>query len=143
MPPAWGGASECDMDIERLREYCLSLGDVAEKMPFGKFAARFDSILVFYVAGHMFCMTDIDDFRSVTVRSTPEELALLLERRSALSKPLNLSARYWVQVDFGGDIPESEIYGLIARSYEIVKAKYTPRSRRPHPGSISSIDKPT
>lgn len=118
------------MDIERFREYCLSLGEVEEKMPFGKFAARYDSILAFYVRGHMFCLTDVDDFTSVTVRSTPDELARLLETHSALSKPLNLSARYWVQVDFGGDISEACTYGLVSRSYEIVKAKYTPRSRR-------------
>lgn len=44
------------MDIEEFRKYCLSLGDVSEKMPFGKFAARYDSILAFYVYGHMFCL---------------------------------------------------------------------------------------
>ena len=37
------------MNIEEFREYCLSLGEVKEKMPFGKFAQRFDSLLVFYV----------------------------------------------------------------------------------------------
>lgn len=132
------------MDIVDFREYCLSLGDVEEKMPFGKFAARYDSILAFYVCGHMFCLTDVDDFTSVTVRSTPDELARLIESRSALSKPLNLSARYWVQVDFGGDISEAEIRDLVARSYETVKAKYTPRPRRrSQSASISSIDKPT
>jgi len=60
------------MDIEEFRKYCLSLGDVSEKMPFGKFAARYDSILAFYVYGHMFCFIDIDNFTFVNVYKTRE-----------------------------------------------------------------------
>lgn len=62
------------MNIEDFRKYCLSLEDVTEKTPFGKFARRFDSILVFYVLGHMFCFVDMDNFSSVTVKSTPDEI---------------------------------------------------------------------
>lgn len=62
------------MNIEEFREYCLSMEGVTEKTPFGKFARRYDSILVFYVLDHMFCFVDIDDFSSVTVKSTPDEI---------------------------------------------------------------------
>ena len=62
------------MNVEELREYCLSLGDVEEKIPFGKFARRYDSTLVFYVKGHMFCMFDLDDFTWVAMRSTDDEM---------------------------------------------------------------------
>ena len=51
------------MDIERFREYCLSMEGVTEKTPFGKFAARFDSIFVFYVCYHMFWMLDMDNYQ--------------------------------------------------------------------------------
>lgn len=37
------------MDLTGLRDYCLSMDGVTEKTPFGRFARRFDSILVFYV----------------------------------------------------------------------------------------------
>lgn len=50
------------MNIEELRDYCLSMECVTEKTPFGKFARRFDSPLVFYVLGHMFCTADMGDF---------------------------------------------------------------------------------
>ena len=61
------------MDIEQFRNYCLSFEGVTEKTPFGKFAPRFSSVLVFYVCGHMFCMTDIDDFHYAVVKNTPEK----------------------------------------------------------------------
>jgi len=113
------------MNIEELREYCLSLGEVEEKMPFGKFARRYDSVLVFYVMGHMFCMTDIEDFGYVDVKSTPAELEALKSEHASLSAPLNKAMKDWVTLHLDGDIPDSKVYALIKRSYEIIKDKYT------------------
>lgn len=42
------------MDLIEYIDYCLSLGEVTENIPFAKFAKRYDSVLVFYVHGHMF-----------------------------------------------------------------------------------------
>lgn len=118
------------MDLVEFRDYCLSLGDVEEKTPFGKFARRFDSILVFYVEGHMFCLLDINNFVSVNVRSAPDEVERLKMTYEAISKPSNLSERYWVQVSFGEDIPDKEIYELVEKSFHIVKAKYAKKNGR-------------
>ncbi len=113
------------MDIEELRSFCLSLGDVTEKMPFGRFAARYGSILVFYVCNHMFCMFDVDDFTSITVRSTPEEMGMLKDKYNSVEQPLNPAMKYWIQLDFAGDIPTDEIFRQIRRAYEIIADKYT------------------
>lgn len=118
------------MDLIEFREYCLALGEVEEKTPFGKFARRFDSILVFYVTGHMFCLLDINNFTAVNVKSTPEEVERLKMTYEAVSKPVNLSEKYWIQIGFGGDIPDKEIYELVEKSFQIVKAKYTKNSKR-------------
>lgn len=115
------------MNIEELRDYCLSLGEVVEKTPFGKFAARFDSILVFYVCDHMFCMVDIDEFTYVVVKNTPAKILELHETRGAVEAMPNMSPKYWIQINLGGDVSDVEIFSLIAQSYEIVKAKYTKR----------------
>lgn len=117
------------MDIVEFREYCLSLGDVEEKTPFGKFAARYDSILVFYVCGHMFCMLDMDDFTSVSVKAHPEDVFRLREEYNAAVKPFNLSEKHWLQLNFGGDLPDSKIRQQVKDSYEIVRAKYSKRKR--------------
>lgn len=117
------------MDIEAFREYCLSMEGVTEKMPFGKFARRYDSILVFYVMGHMFCFVDIDNFSFVDIKSTPEGVEDIMMRHSSVSKPLNQSMKHWIQLEFDGDIPENEILDLVRRAYEIVKEKYS-KARR-------------
>ncbi|MBO4942119.1 MAG: MmcQ/YjbR family DNA-binding protein [Muribaculaceae bacterium] len=113
------------MDIDEFRNYCISLEGVREKTPFGKFAARYDSILVFYILDHMFCLVDMDNFTSVTVKSTPDEIEEIRMNHSSVSDPLNLSLRYWIQLNLNGDIPDRKIYSLVKRSYDIVKTKYT------------------
>lgn len=118
------------MDIERFREYCLSMDGVTEKTPFGKFANRYNSILVFYILDHMFCLVDMDDFTSVTVKAAPDEIEEIRMRHSSVSKPVNLSERHWIQLNFRGDIPDREIYAFVKRSYDIVKAKYTLKRRK-------------
>ncbi len=113
------------MDIEDFREYCLRMDGVTEKTPFGKFARRFDSILVFYVLDHMFCLLDMDDFTSVTVKSTPDEINDIKTCYFSAVKPTNLHERHWIQLNFNGDIPDPRIYAMVTWAYEIIKAKYT------------------
>ncbi len=119
------------MNIEDFRDYCLSLdNDVIEKTPFGKFAARYDSILVFYTVGHMFCVVDIDNFNSVNVKAAPDEIDRIKLAYSSVSKPLNLSERHWIQLDFNGDIPDSEIYRLVKNSFDTVRKQHAPKIKK-------------
>ncbi len=115
------------MNIEEMRDLCLSLGEVTEKCPFGRFAARYDSILAFYVEGHMFCFFDIDDFSYVDVRSTPEAIAEMRERYTSVGHPLNRSLRYWIEVRPGGDMGDAAICDLVRRAYTLVRDKYRRR----------------
>lgn len=118
------------MNIEEFREYCLSMEGVTEKTPFGKFARRYDSILVFYVLDHMFCFVDIDDISSVTVKSTPDEIEEIRMNYSSVSTPLNQSLRHWIQLDLNSDVPDREVYTIVKRAYDIVKTKYSPKRKR-------------
>lgn len=113
------------MNIEDFSEYCLSFEGVTEKTPFGKFAARYNSVLVFYVCDHMFCIVDMDDFTYAVVKNTSEKIAELHETRNACERMRNMSAKYWIQLNFGGDITDSEILGFVKESYIIVRTKYT------------------
>lgn len=108
----------------------MSMDGVTEKTPFGKFARRYESILVFYVLDHMFCFADMDDFCSVTLKAEPEEIEALRASRTSVSDPLNSSLRHWIQLDLGGDVSDSEVLGLVAKAYDIVKAKYSGGKRK-------------
>lgn len=117
-----------ELNIEDFRSYCLALGDIEEKMPFGRFAARFDSLLVFYVLGHMFCMVDVDDFTYVNVKSTRGTIAELKAKYSGIGEPVNKAMRDWVSLPLDGEMPESEILALVKVAFGIVRDKYAASS---------------
>ena len=117
------------MDLIEFRDYCLSLGDIDEKTPFGKFSKRYDSVLVFYVSGHMFCIIDMDDFTYVDIPLSAERIAYLRETYASVSTPLNRGLRYWIQINFDGDIPDDIIYKSVREACDSIKAKYTHKSK--------------
>ncbi|MBD5184831.1 MAG: MmcQ/YjbR family DNA-binding protein [Bacteroidales bacterium] len=101
-----------------------------EKTPFAKFAPRFNSTIVFYVLGHMFCMADMEDFTSVSFRSTPEDIVKITERYSAVAPPVNKAMKLWIRINLNEDMQDKEIYSYVKRSYEIVKDKYTKKGKK-------------
>ncbi len=55
------------MNIEEIREYCISKPEVTESLPFN------DTALVFKVAGKMFALLDLfEDSRGITLKCDPE-----------------------------------------------------------------------
>ena len=116
--------------LEEFREFCLNLGSVTEKMPFGKFAKRYESILAFYIFGHMFCFIDVDNFTWVNVKSTPSEVADIREKYISVGNPINQNFRHWIQLEFNGDIHDAELYRIVRRAFDIVSEKYSKNSRK-------------
>lgn len=111
------------MNIEAFREYCLSLGDVEEKLPFAKMAGG-DSVLAFYVNGHTFCYCNIEEFKTVIVKCQSERICELTESVKGICPPDNhFNPKYWIGLDVL--VVETEILKeLVANSYDIVKSKY-------------------
>lgn len=117
------------MNVETLHDYCLSIAeDVVEKLPFAKFKGG-ETVLVFYVCGHMFCYFDIETFDQVVVKANPDDILTWRESEEGFSDPPHMSAKHWVGLDtrIVGDARMKE---LIAGSYRIVKDKYTPKDKR-------------
>ncbi len=116
------------INVEDLRDYCLSLGDdVEEKMPFGKFNAA-SEVLVFYVCGHMFCYYDLAHFTVVTVKCHPDRIDELRAQEAGVIFPYNMNPRHWIGLEVE-TINVTLALELIKNSYNIVKAKY---SHSPH-----------
>ena len=87
------------MDIEELRNYCLTLSpEVEEKFPFQQFKAAKD-VLAFYIGGHIFCYFDINDLTHVTVKCPKEKVMELIERYDYIDHPYNGNAKYWIGID--------------------------------------------
>ena len=110
-------------DIETYRDFCLSLGaDVVEKMPFAAFPHG-ESVLVFYVHGHMFAFFDCDDYGIVTLKCQPDRIEELKACYDCIGKPSNLSPKHWIGID-ARTAPSDLLRELTRNSYLIVRGKY-------------------
>lgn len=107
------------MNIEELREYCLTLKGVTEEFPFG------ESVLVFKVAGKMFCLTDLESKLSIAVKNDPERNIELREEFSAIKPGYHMNKKHWNTVEIDGTISDDMLKNLIDESYDLVVMKLT------------------
>jgi predicted DNA-binding protein (MmcQ/YjbR family) len=104
------------MNIEELRQFCLSLKGVEEKMPFD------DKTLVFSVKGKMFCGTDISTFELINVKCNPEEAILLREKYEEVIPGYYMNKTHWNSIKTNGTISNVLIEKWISDSYKLVVA---------------------
>ena len=115
------------MNIEEFRDFCLSLDEVEEKMPFAKMPGG-DSLLVFYVSGHTFCYCDLNDFR-VVVKCQTERIPELLATAEGVEPPdSHFNTKYWIGINLQ-TIDTELLKELTRNSFEIVKGKYTKKRK--------------
>ena len=110
------------MNLEEFREFCLSLGEVEEKLPFAKMPGG-DTLLVFYVSGHTFCYCDLPEFTGV-VKCQTDRIAELLGTANGVEPPDNhFNPKYWIGINLQ-TIDNELLQELTRNSFEIVKGKY-------------------
>lgn len=105
------------MNLEKIREYCLSLPHATEEVLWQK-------DLVFKIGGKMFAVIALDPAAShvMSFKCTPDEFADLVEREGI--DPAPYVARYhWVAIARFNALPRAELKRLIRDSYEMVIAK--------------------
>lgn len=105
------------MNIEELREYCISLKGVTEDFPFD------EETLVFKVAGKMFCLTSLDGPLSVNLKNEPEKNIELREQYSSIKPGYHMSKIHWNTLEIDGSLPDDLVKTLIDESYDLVVMK--------------------
>jgi predicted DNA-binding protein (MmcQ/YjbR family) len=105
------------MNIEELREFCLSLPGTTEHFPFD------ESTLVFKVNGRMFALTDLVDPLAVAVKCDPELALELRERYPAVKPGYHMNKKHWNTVSIDGTIPDRLIREWIETSYSLNEKK--------------------
>ena len=113
------------MDIVTFREYCLSLPEVEETLPFD------DDTLVYKVAGRIFAMVSLRAPDHFAVKCHPDRALLLRDRYSEITPAFHLNKRHWNDVSIVGELAESALRAEIRHSYfAVVRQNVTPRRRR-------------
>lgn len=104
------------MNIEELREYCLSKAGVTEGLPFG------EDTLVFKVMDKMFALTGLDQEETkVNLKCDPEYALELRSMYPAGVLPgYHMNKKHWNTVHCESDVPDKMLMSLIDHSYELV-----------------------
>jgi predicted DNA-binding protein (MmcQ/YjbR family) len=104
------------MDIEWVRQHCLSFTGATEQIQWG-------SDLVFKVGGKMFAVTPLEPARIwLSCKCNPEEFAELVERPGIIPAPY-LARAYWVAIETESALPRAEVQRLLRQAHELVLAK--------------------
>ena len=105
------------MNIEKLREYCLSKKGVSESFPFD------DVTLVFKVNGKMFALVNLDGDLSINLKCDPEKAIELREHYSSVLPGYHMDKKHWNTVMIDGSVPDKLICDWIDSSYLLVSSK--------------------
>jgi predicted DNA-binding protein (MmcQ/YjbR family) len=112
------------MNVETLRQLCLSVPGAEESLPFGQ------ETLVYKVMGKMFALIPLDtDTCSVSVKCDPEKAIDLRERYEAVTGARHFNKTYWNTLYAGMDMDDSEMERWIKHSVEEVISKF-PQSQQ-------------
>jgi len=111
------------MNIEELREYCISKPAVTESFPFD------ESTLVFKVAGKMFLLTDLVDAFSMNIKNSPEKVIELREQYPCVLPGYHMNKIHWVTVMIDGTIEDSLLQQWIDESYNLIISGFSRKEK--------------
>ena len=110
------------MDLESVREYCLSLPHATE-------GVQWDNDLLFRIGGKMFAVMGLDRTpTNLCFKCTPEKFEELIEREAIIPAPYMARIK-WVMLERLDALEEREVKELIRSSYEMVLAKLPKKVR--------------
>jgi predicted DNA-binding protein (MmcQ/YjbR family) len=105
------------MNIETVRDFCLSMPGVEEGTPFGP------NVLVFKVGGKMFLLLPLNESPvQFNAKCEPEEAVRLREEYSFIIPGYHMNKKHWNTVIYDSSQNNAFYFDLIDRSYELVKS---------------------
>jgi len=102
------------MNIEELRDYCLSKKGATESFPFDK------ETLVFKVMNKMFALTNLNTDLKVSVKCEPEKAIDLRNRYLYVHPAYHMSKKHWNTIDIYLVHDDKLIQSWIDDSYKLV-----------------------
>ncbi|MBI5913766.1 MAG: MmcQ/YjbR family DNA-binding protein [Bacteroidetes bacterium] len=104
------------MDIEKLRDTCLSFPGTSEGIKYGE-------QLCFMVAGKVFCSSNLKNLDLANFKVGDEEFEGMCDRPGIVAAPYGGAKFKWVQVTDFGFLSEKEWAHCLRNAYGLVKAK--------------------
>lgn len=111
------------MNIEEIRDFCLSLKGTTEEFPFD------ETTLVFKVAGKMYILTNLDGPLFINIKCDPEMAVDLRERYNCVLPGYHMNKKHWNTIKIDGSISTHLIKEWIVHSYKLVVEGFTKKQK--------------
>lgn len=113
------------MNIEELRDYCLTLKGVTEHFPFDEYS------LVFKVQGKMFGLIPLENPEAqIALKCNPERAIQLREDYpEAITNAWHFNSKHWNTVRIHPSVTRSLLLELVDHSYDLVVKGLTRKQR--------------
>lgn len=106
------------MNIETLRDYCLSKPGVEETTPFGP------DTLVYKVNGKIFLLTGLGEEQlRFNVKCDPDRAIELREEYACVQPGYHMNKKHWNTIIVDGSVPVKQLKEWIDDSYLLVSGK--------------------
>lgn len=102
------------MNIEELRDYCLSKPGATEGLPFG------EETLVFKVGEKIFLLVGLTGGNRFNVKCDPERAITLREQYEEIIPGYHMNKKHWNTVYMNGRLNFKQLHELIDHSYELI-----------------------
>ncbi len=103
------------MNIEDLREFCLSFNGVSEDFPFDD-----ETTLAFKVMDKIFALTDVDEYDAIDLKCDPVKAAMLRDLYNEVQPGRHMDKRHWNTIKPEGELDDELIKEWIKDSYNLV-----------------------
>jgi predicted DNA-binding protein (MmcQ/YjbR family) len=104
------------MDIDWLREFCLSLPHTTEKL-------QWEDALVFKIGGKMYAVASLEPRGTwLSFKCSLDDFASLIERPGIIPAPY-LARAHWVALENDSSIPRDELKGLLREACALILGK--------------------
>jgi predicted DNA-binding protein (MmcQ/YjbR family) len=110
------------MNIEWVREFCLSLKAVTEDV-------KWESNLCFLVGGKIFCMTSLEGAFRVSLKVLPEDFESFTTRHGII-RAAYLARGGWVSITDSQSLTSIEWKEALQKSYELIAAKLSRKEKQ-------------
>ena len=124
------------MNVESVRDYCLSLPLATEDFPFD------ETTLAFRVLGKIFAMIDLDNTEWFVLKCDPDYAVELRDKYPEIKGAWHMNKKHWNQVSLSGELQDGLIQRLIRHSYAEVVKKMPNKLKQSHM-EVLTVQQPT
>lgn len=114
------------MNIEDLREYCLSLPQAQENAPWTE--PQYEMLVTFTVASKWFVLADLEK-KFIDVKCAPETITEMQEKYQGAFPAWHMNKEHWLGIKLESDVPDAVIKRLIKSGYDLIVSKLPKRQK--------------